>query len=261
MPTSDGASIEIIVYTPKSEGDPKTLPCYIYAHGGYAVSLSPKEWDHVMVVTAVNLGCVAISVDYRKGPEVKCPTGQRDFVEAVHYVIDNAQKFNVDTSRICLAGCSGGGWIVSGAANLMVKSGDISKIKALFIHTGMLSDETQHLPADQLAPYENDWGQTAAALTSVYKLHATDFDQQQEDDQLYPGRAADAILSSYPPTVIWTSEFDFYLRDNQKLADRLKSLGKLAEISLMPGTVHGYQCGNFESQETKWFLEEEKLAF
>ena len=82
----------------------------------------------------------------------------------------------------------------------------------------MLSDETQNIPEEELEEYERDWGQHARILTSVYKLHATNFENQANDDQLYPGKAADAILKDYPPTVIWTSEFDMYRRDNELFA-------------------------------------------
>ena len=78
---------------------------------------------------------------------------------------------------------------------------------------------------------------------------------------MYPGKAPDSILQSYPPTVIWTSEFDMYRRDNETFALRLKKVGKLADISIMPGVMHGYQIHSFESAETQQFLKEEKLAF
>ena len=100
-------------------------------------------------------------------------------------------------------------------------------------------------------------------MTSCYKLLATDFDKQQKDDQLFPGRASDKIMSHYPPTVIWTSEFDFLRRDNEKLAERLKGLGRLAAFSQCPGTIHDYhQLGNPEEvPEIKRFYAEEIEAF
>lgn len=79
---------------------------------------------------------------------------------------------------------------------------------------------------------------------------------------MYPGRISDAFLKTVPPFVIWTSEFDFYRRDNLKMAERGKKVGKLLDISDMPGVMHGYQCDNFDTdQETKWCLEEERMAF
>lgn len=130
---------------------------------------------------------------------------------------------------------SGGGWVCFGAGNLLAKKGKAHLVKANFVLTGMLMDETQHTPKEELAPYED-----AAQLTSIYKLLATDFDNQQNDDQLYPGRLSESLLKKVPPFAVWTSEFDFYLRDNKKIAEMGKKHGKLLDISIMPGVVHGY---------------------
>ena len=75
-----------------------------------------------------------------------------------------------------MSGISGGGWIVAGAMNLMAKKGSINRVKACFIHTGMLSNECGNMPEDKLEVYERDWGQHARVMTQQYKLHATDWD-------------------------------------------------------------------------------------
>ena len=123
---------------------------------------------------ALNLNCVVFNVDYRLGPEAKAPAGQLDFAAVVKHVYKNAGKYGVNKSQICIGGCSGGGWVALGAANQMVKSGDIHMAKALFINTGMISDETYGLPDDKLKDYEY-FGES---LTSGYRLLATDFENQ-----------------------------------------------------------------------------------
>jgi len=40
-----------------------------------------------------------------------------DFVMAIRHVSQNAEKYGVDKSKICIAGISGGGWITFGAGN------------------------------------------------------------------------------------------------------------------------------------------------
>ena len=91
-------------------------------------------------------------------------------------------------------------------------------------------------------------------MTAIYKLLATHFTEQENDDQLYPGKASAEILRHYPPTVIWTGEFHFLRRDNEEFAKILKDAGKQVEIGIMPGTVHGYQLLNFNSSETQEFM-------
>ena len=98
--------------------------------------------------TCLNLNCVVFNIDYRKGPEVKCPTGQQDFVDAVTHVLSDPAKYGIDATKASLAGASGGGWIAGGAANLMAKANSLHKIKAIFMHTGMLSNESARVPED-----------------------------------------------------------------------------------------------------------------
>lgn len=74
-----------------------------------------------MAVTCINLNCVIISVDFRNGPEIKCPRGQLDYLESINYIYANPTQFGIDHNKICIAGIDGGGWIITGAANLLAK--------------------------------------------------------------------------------------------------------------------------------------------
>ena len=87
--------------------------------------------------------------------------------------------------------------------------------------------------------------------TSLYKILATNYEKQQQDSSLYPGRMSDVELKEIIPFVIWTSEFDMYRRDCNDLAKRGRKFDKLLDISDMPGVNHGYQMMNFDSTATK----------
>ena len=60
---------------------------------------------------------------------------------------------------------------------------------------------------------------------------------------------------------MFTSEFDIFRRDNLRYAERLKAVGKLIDVSDMPGVTHAYQTIDYDIQETTWFYEEEKMVF
>ena len=61
-----------------------------------------------------------------------------------------------------MSGVSGGGWIVVGAANLLAKENDLSKIKAVFVQTGMISNLGRDIPEDKLEIWETGFGSTPA---------------------------------------------------------------------------------------------------
>ena len=110
-----------------------------------------------------------------------------------------------------------------------------------------------------MKPWDIDWFGHPDIMTGSWKMLASDFDNQHDDDQLYPGKASDEILKKYPPTVIFTGEMDFMRRDNEAFAERLKSVGKLADISMMPGGTHGYW--HHDVPEAKLFFQDLKLCF
>lgn len=151
--TRDGTEILMIVCRPKTL-ESQNAAAYFYAHGGGAYAMTAKHTEAAMARVAVNLNCVTFNIDYRLGPEVKAPVGQQDFVDVVNYVLANPAKYGIDPAKCCLSGCSGGGWIAVGAANLLAKAGDLAKIKAIFVQTAMLSNSCQNIPQDQWEFYE-----------------------------------------------------------------------------------------------------------
>lgn len=51
---------------------------------------------------------------------------------------------------------------------------------------------------------------------------STDYENQQMDSNVFPGRMSDEELKNIIPFCIWTSEFDMYRRDCLDLANRGK---------------------------------------
>jgi acetyl esterase/lipase len=49
---------------------------FVFAHGGAGTMLSAEESIFECYRYAVDFNCVVFSVDYRKGPETKCPNQQ-----------------------------------------------------------------------------------------------------------------------------------------------------------------------------------------
>ena len=80
---------------PNKASKGKALPGYIYAHGGAAVMTVASDYDDSLAMVACNLNCVVVNVDFRNGPEVKCPTGQHDYRSVVLYILENASHFSM----------------------------------------------------------------------------------------------------------------------------------------------------------------------
>lgn len=112
----------------------------------------------------------------------------------------------------------------------------------------MISDQVGLIKDEYREEYERP---LHAFNTSLFKMLSTDWEKQQMDSNLFPGRMSDEELKEIIPYVIWTSEFDMYRRDCLEFAKRGRKFDKLLDIGDMPGVNHGYQGMNFDSKETK----------
>lgn len=65
----------------------------------------------------------------------------------------------------------------------------------------------------------------------------------------------------YPPVVIFTAQYDFFKIDNENFAKRCKDVGRLVDISILPGTGHALCGAGPESKERTWALEDFKKSF
>ena len=82
----------------------------------------------------------------------------------------------------------------------------------------------------------------------MWKLISKDFEEQKHDPLLFPGKATESVLNNFPPTIIWEAEFDTFIDEATRFANRLDNAGKLLEFVVFPGQKHGswfnptYKC-------------------
>ena len=76
-------------------------------------------------------------------------------------------------------------------------------------------------------------------MQKVWKdLIASDFEQQKTDPHLFPGKASEDLLEKFPPTIILEGEFDQFITEASRLANRLRRAGRLLEFVVFPGANH-----------------------
>lgn len=112
--------IDVYVHKPKTCREPKAkLPLIVWFHGGGMVLNSAH--DMTLLKGPVGLGilnylngkAVIASVQYRRAPEFKFPVGVEDSIAATKWLSDNASRWGADSSRMCVAGYSAGGYLAS----------------------------------------------------------------------------------------------------------------------------------------------------
>jgi len=95
-----------------AQDDYSPHPAIILIHGGGWRS-GDKTMLHPIAIRLAENGYTAVSVEYRLSPEKKYPAAIYDLKTAVKWLKENSEKYNIDTNKIAVLGCSAGGTLAS----------------------------------------------------------------------------------------------------------------------------------------------------
>ena len=237
VPTSHDGKYEVttLVHTPKHLIGKKSNAAIVYAHGGGVVACSAEMFKPYLANVAAECGVVLFNVDYRLAPEAKCPNNTLDFYEVVKYISTNANQLNIDPSKIAIAGESGGGYICFSTMVLMAQRGESNLVKLAMPNIPMISD---YCFSDPLAMTKEERDDVFGLRRIWRNLIPTDFEKQMNDPLLFPSKANDEILAKMPPTIVWSAEFDMFLTETLRIANKLRACGRLLELAILPGIKH-----------------------
>ncbi len=104
---AEGSDTRLDVYYPEQTAPNGRLPTLIWTHGGAWLSGDKTNAEPYYRVIA-SKGYTVISLDYTLAPERAYPAQIHQLNQAHKYIIDNAERFRVDPTRIMLAGDSAG---------------------------------------------------------------------------------------------------------------------------------------------------------
>lgn len=243
----DGYPIPIRLFTPNL---PFPLPVLIYFHRGGWVFGSIEEADPLCRKLANHLHCLVVSVGYRLAPEHPFPKPLEDGYDVVQWVAQHADSLGGDSRRIIVSGESAGGNLAAAAA-LMARDQKGPLLAAqLLIYPAL----TCHL---QDASYRNSVDQyflTKKAMKWFWKMYL----QQIEDhDNQYASPLLASDLSSLPPAVILTAEYDPLHDEGEKYAKKLHQQGVPVATHCFPKAIHG--CLDLpiydEADKIRWIKE------
>lgn len=101
--------LHLDIFRPKAKG---LYPAVVMVHGGGWRS-GNKTMEHAMAIRLAENGFVAIPVEYRLSLEAPYPQAVFDIKSAIRWIKANAEKWNVDTTRIAIEGNSAGGQLAT----------------------------------------------------------------------------------------------------------------------------------------------------
>ena len=209
------------------------LPVALFLHGGGWTVNDVDTHDELCRRLAQRSGWLLASLDYRRAPEHKHPSSLEDAYVAYRWLLDNAESIGCDGLSPALVGESSGGTI---AASLTVLLRDLGAPMPVYqVLAYPVADRFDRWPsyAERGTGYVLD-----RALMQWYFRHFLPEGARAEDPYLYPLAAED--LSSLPPTLVLTAEFDPLRDEGIAYAKRLAGAGVVVEHVHASDQMHGF---------------------
>ena len=95
---------------------PERAPGLIWVHGGGHVVGDAESDDPLVAEFVKSLGCVVVSVEWRRSPEHPFPAAINDCYAALHWAYTQNASLGIDQARIAVGGASSGGGSAAGLA-------------------------------------------------------------------------------------------------------------------------------------------------
>lgn len=111
----------------------KKKPLFIYIHGGGWIS-GITEMRNAYISEWAKKGFFTASISYTYAPQKMFPHQLKEIFTAIDYILDNADKNNVDKDNIVLAGESAGGYYVAYVASCINDTTVLDKLGINFRH-------------------------------------------------------------------------------------------------------------------------------
>jgi acetyl esterase/lipase len=219
------------------------LPCVYYIHGGGMAAMSCyygnyRAWGRMIAAQGVAVAMVDFrnAVRPSSAPEVApYPAGLNDCIAGLKWVHANAAQLGIDTSRVIVAGESGGGNLTLATGMKLLKEGDIGLVRGLYALCPYIAGEW---------PLPQNPSSTAneGILISVqsnrgamgYGIEAF----RARDPLAWPSFAKDEDVKGLPPVVISVNECDPLLDEGVNFYRFLMQNGVHARCRQVMGTVH-----------------------
>ncbi len=224
--------IPVRVYYPK--GEQTSYPALVYYHGGGWVVGNIESHDNVCRALTNLANCVTISVDYRLAPEHKFPAAVEDSYEAVKYVFDHAEEFQIDRSRIAVGGDSAGGNLAAVVSNMAKeKATPTISFQLLIYPSTNLGGEPTVSMQENAEGYFLEKG-TMEWFRDCYLNSEEDKQSPLTSPMLF------GDFKDLPSALVITAEYDPLRDEGEEYANKLAEAGVKVEAVRYDGTIHGF---------------------
>jgi acetyl esterase len=239
IPGGSGQDMEVLVCKKKGSSAPER-PLMVYTHGGGGIAGKAIHLGKVMARLCVQSDWIVANVEWRLGPQTRCPDNHRDMVAAIKYFNENAAKHGTAAGKISIGGDSGGAWPCAGACLLLGREDPalpkqlVRTCNLMYPMIGNALVEKAEVPPHLVFAQK--------MVREIFRQFATDpndLDAQKDDCLMYPNKASIEELKLWPGTILQTGEFDFLREETMVMIPKLKEAGVYLDHADYAECAHG----------------------
>ncbi|MEM7668763.1 MAG: alpha/beta hydrolase [Pseudomonadota bacterium] len=222
IPGADGGPRRIRLSLP--EGPPRGV--YLHIHGGGWTLGNPEHLDGFSQRIARTTGLAVASVNYRLSPENRWPGCAEDCEAAAAWALETFD------GPMIIGGESAGAHLSAITLLRLRGRGLRDRVGGMVLNYGQFDFA--------LTPSVENWGDEYLILsTPVIRWFNENLMGGQDDPEVSPLRAD---LRGLPPALFQVGTKDPLLDDTLFMAARWQAAGNRAELAIVPGGVHAFDC-------------------
>ena len=230
----NGREMRVLIARPKDTTD--ALPMVFYIHGGGWVM--GDEVTHARLISrlAETIPAAVVFPIYMPSPEAQYPQTTNDLFSVLQYIAEFGGKFNLDSTRLIVAGDSVGGNMAAVMALMAKKNNFKPQIDFQLLLYPVTDAEFSNASYDLFA--DGPW-LTKKAMQWFWQQYAPDAASRKE---IYasPLRAAIEDLQGLPPALVITDENDVLRDEGEDFARLLDKAGVETASVRINGTIHDF---------------------
>ena len=252
VPYTDSGRPEHVLDIYRPAVRPGPHPVVLYVHGG-GFRLLSKDTHWIMGLVYARFGYLVFNISYRLAPEHPFPAALEDACDAYRWVVEHAERYGGDLSRLVVAGESAGANLVTALTAATTYRRPEPWAQQVF-DTGVVPaaavpscgifqvTDTDRFHSRKPMPV---W--VKFVLEDVEASYLRDVDRADRSalelaDPLLLFEAGRAPDRSLPPFFLPVGTRDPLLPDTRRLAAALAGLGSAAEARYYQGEIHAFHA-------------------
>jgi beta-fructofuranosidase len=226
--------IRVRVFTPAGAGP---HPGFLHLHGGGFIfgTIDSIVNDAKCAHICRHAGCVVVTVEYRLAPEHPFPAAPEDCFAALRFTVENADRLQLDPTRLAVGGESAGGNLAAVVA-LMARDRGGPRLTFQLLEVPVTDMSDGAFEHASVALFGQGYGLDRSEIESFTDEYLTD---PADRSRAYASPLLADDLANLPPAHVMTAEYDPLRDSGEAYARRLAQAGVELTLHRMSTHTHG----------------------